>query len=149
MTFIDGLLPIAQFRDTENEYLDLLKQSPALASTAETATLLMSTFNNLWDFFRRGRFYSDNEELEELSTNTVRFFLIPYYIGRLHLLYQGQARPSHLEVATAILTSFWNDEARPSHLEEMTRLGVIGEDKPRKEVTRRSNSGREPSFHAR
>jgi immunoglobulin-binding protein 1 len=121
MTFIPGVLPIAEFRATEDSYIDLLKQSPALPATAESASGLMATFNTLWDFFRRGQFYSDNEELEELSTNTARFFLIPYYIGRLHLLFQGETRPSHLEAAAAILTSF---------SEQMTRFAIIPEDKP-------------------
>jgi immunoglobulin-binding protein 1 len=121
MNFTAGILPIAEFRAAEDSYIELLKQSPALPATAESAASLMQTLNTLWDFFRRGHFYSDNEELEELSTNTVRFFLIPYYIGRLHLLFQGESRPAHLEAAAAILTSF---------SEQMTHFAVIGENKP-------------------
>ena len=62
-----------------------------------------------------------NEELDEFSTNSMRFLLIPYYIGRVHLLFQGKGRPAHLESAIAIFTAF---------SEEMTRLGIIEEDKP-------------------
>jgi hypothetical protein len=121
MAFEEGVLPIGQFRHVESQYLDMLKQSPALASTAETATTLLGDLNGLWDFFRRGHFYSENEELEELSTNAVRFFLLPCYIGRCHLVYQDATRPAHLESAAAILTTF---------SDEMTRLGVVPKDSP-------------------
>jgi hypothetical protein len=121
MEFEEGILPARQFRSVEDEYLDLLKQSPALPTTAESATVIISKLNILYDFFRRGHFYSENEEIEEMSTSTIRFFLLPYYIGRCHLLYQGAPRPAHLEAATAILTQF---------SDEMVRLGVIGKDSP-------------------
>ena len=121
MTFDAGVLPIGKFREYEDEYIDLLRQPANKESTAEAAASLLARFNNMWDFYRRGGFYSLNEELDEFSTNSMRFLLIPYYIGRLHLLFQGKSRPEHLEAASAILTAF---------SEEMTRLGVIGEDKP-------------------
>jgi hypothetical protein len=121
MEFEEGILPVRQFRQTEDEYLELLKQSPALPSTAESATAVLSKLNALYDFFRRGHFYSANEEIEELSTSTMRFLLLPHYIGRCHLFYQGASRPAHLESASAILTQF---------TDEMVRLGVIGKDSP-------------------
>lgn len=121
MTFDAGVLPIAQFRDLEDQYIDALKLSPKEESTAATATFLINKFNTLWEFYRRGGFYSANEDLEEFSTNSMRFLLIPYYIGRLHLLFQGKSRPEHLEAAGNIFSAF---------SEEMTRLEVIDEDKP-------------------
>lgn len=121
MTFDAGVLPIAQFRECEDQYINLLKEPANKEETGHAANALLGKFNNMWDFFRRGGFYSANEDMEEFSTNCIRFFLIPYYIGRLHMLFQGVSRPEHLEAASAILTAF---------SEEMTRLCVIGEDKP-------------------
>jgi hypothetical protein len=121
MEFQDGVLPVEQFRQVENEYLELLKQSPALPSTAESATSILAKLNSLYDFFRRGGFYSQNEEIEEFSCSALRFLLLPHYIGRCHLLYQNATRPAHLESASAILTQF---------SDEMVRLGVIGKDSP-------------------
>jgi hypothetical protein len=65
MTFEASVLPIGHFWHLETDYLDLLKQSPALPSTAEAATPLLTQLAELWDFFRRGHFYSDNEEIED------------------------------------------------------------------------------------
>jgi immunoglobulin-binding protein 1 len=120
MLFDEGVLPIAEFRQYEDEYIEIMRLPVKEQATAERATVLLCKLNAIWDHFRRGHFFSDNEELEELSTNTMRFFLIPFYLGRLHTVYQGANRPDHLESAIAILRSF---------SDQMTLFGVLEEEK--------------------
>jgi len=52
MTFEPGLLPIGQFRQVENEYIEMLRRLSVLPSTAEAPTDLFSGLNTLWEFFR-------------------------------------------------------------------------------------------------
>lgn len=122
MIFDSGVLPIAQFRELENQYLeleDLPGSSPRIQ--AEEGPLI-ERFNSIWDFFRQGQFFSSNEDLDEYSTNKIRFFLIPYYIGRLYLMNNdAPSRPQHIEMAISYLRAF---------SDQMVHYKIIGEEKP-------------------
>lgn len=122
MIFDSGVLPIGQFRELENQYLELEDLPGSSKRIQEEAGPLISKFDNLWDFFRKGQFFSSNEDLDEYSTNKIRFFLIPYYIGRLHLMNNdAQQRPAHIEIAISYLRAF---------SDQMTHYRIIPEEKP-------------------
>ncbi|KAH0806158.1 Immunoglobulin-binding protein 1 [Histomonas meleagridis] len=121
MIFDEGVLPSAHLRDLVAEYESVLKMPPASEETAQIASSLIEKFTRLWEFFRRGQFYSSNEDLDEYSTSKLRFFLIPYYIGRLHLIFQGNSRPDHLETSISLLQSF---------SDQMVHFKVIEKEKP-------------------
>lgn len=116
-----GVLPVGFFRICEMEYHELINAPLNKPETISRVKDLMENFDKLWNHFRQGGFFSRNEELDEYSTNTLKFFLIPYYIGRLHLLFQGKERPSHLEAAMAYLNAF---------SDEMVRMRLVGKEPP-------------------
>ena len=116
-----NVLPVGFLRKYENEYQEVSKLPPNKPETAEKALDLIRNFEQLWNHFRQGGFYSKNEELEEYSTNTLKFFLVPYYIGMLHLLFQGKERPGHLEAAQAYLNAF---------SDQMVQLKLVGKEPP-------------------
>lgn len=116
----DGILPTAQFRELETEYHKVINMSPSSEQVSVYCSELISRFTNLWEYFQRGHFYSDNEDIDEYSTSNLRFFLIPYYIGRLHMMFQGNVRPQHLESAIIFMKAF---------LDHMVHLGVIEKEK--------------------
>jgi len=118
----EGFLPSSIFRQTENEYLDVIKMSPSSPETAVQASRLIEKLDIIWDRFRRGSYYSKNEDIDEYSTITIKFFLIPYYIGRLHMLFQGKDRPLHLEAAVAYFNAF---------SDQMTHFRIVDKEKPR------------------
>ena len=121
MELTPGILPAQQLRACETEYHQLVKSNSHAPDTETRAAALIEKFNVIWDFFRRGDFYSANEDLDEFSNGRLKFFLIPFYIGRLHTLFTGKARPTHLESAIAYFGAF---------SEEMTRLGIVDPEKP-------------------
>lgn len=104
--FDAGVLPFAFFRQCELDYNKLVNKPAKSEEDIATLTNLISRLEKVWDHFRVGKFYSRNEELDEYSNSTLRFFMIPFYIGRLHLNFQGTERPAHLEAAAAYLTAF-------------------------------------------
>ena len=116
-----NVLPIGYLRKFENEYHDVSKMPANKPETSQAATELINNFDKLWNHFRQGGFYSRNEELDEYSTSTLKFFLIPYYIGMLHLLFQGQERPGHLEAAQAYLNAF---------SDQMVQLRLVAKEPP-------------------
>jgi len=121
MELIPGILPAAQLRACETEYHQLIKTKPSTGDISSRANELIQQLNAIWDFFRHGDFYSENEDLEEFSNARLKFFLIPFYIGRLHTLFQGKERPAHLESSIAYFGAF---------SDEMTRLGIVDPEKP-------------------
>ena len=122
MIFDSGILPSSEFRSCENEYLELEELPGSSPRIQEAAPRLLERFISLWEFFRKGGFYSNNEDLEEYSTTKIRFFLIPYYIGRIHLMFNDvQARPQHIETAVSYLRAF---------SDQMAHFKLIPEEKP-------------------
>jgi len=120
MELIPGILPAAQLRACETEYHQLIK-IPQPPDVEPRASILIEKLNSIWDFFRRGGFYSDNEDLDEFSNDRLKFFLIPFYIGRIHTLFNGKERPSHLESSISYFGAF---------SDEMTKLGIVDPEKP-------------------
>lgn len=121
MEFEDGRLPFLFLRNCEKEYHELIKLSPSDPSVTQKAQELINNFDKIWNHFRHGGFTSKNEEIDEYSNSLLKFFLVPYYAGRLHLLFQGRQRPAHLEAAVAYLTAF---------SDEMTRFRIVQEEPP-------------------
>ncbi|OHS95146.1 hypothetical protein TRFO_10615 [Tritrichomonas foetus] len=122
MIFDAGVLPAQQFRECENLYLELEELPGSSPRIQEEAPELLNRFNSLWEFFRRGGFFSSNEDLDEYSTTKIRFFMIPYYIGRLHLMFNdAQSRPAHIETAISYLRAF---------SDQMTHFHLIDDEKP-------------------
>lgn len=104
--FESGVLPLAFFKQCELDYNNLQDKPAKTPEQQSELNNLIQRLEKLWDHFRVGKFYSRNEELDEYSNSTLRFFLIPFFIGRLHLNFQGAERPAHLEAASAYLTAF-------------------------------------------
>lgn len=119
-TYGDGVLPSAELRALEREYHAAVSARPS-PEGAQRAAMLIDALAGLWERFRRGQFASDNEDIDEYATPTLRFFLIPFYIGRLHAAVQGSTRPQHLESAVASLRAF---------ADEMVRLGLAAREEP-------------------
>lgn len=116
-----GVLPTSIFRELVQQYKQFSDSPSKSPDHSEKAQQLITKFENLWDYFRKGSFFSRNEKIEEYSNATLKFFLIPFYIGNFHNMIQGQTRPSHLESCSTYLTAF---------ADEVSRLGLISEELP-------------------
>lgn len=66
----------------------------------------------------RGEVYSSNEELEDFSTERLRFVLLPFYLAELYQMISDDKRGSHLASAKNNLRQF---------LDEMMRLRLMVE----------------------
>lgn len=87
-----------QFKQYEAQYFNLLTSPPKDGSLPEKAATLISQFLEIYEYFTRN-IYSSNDHLTEYSIPQMRFFAIPYYVAHLHTMFNGQARPQHLEEA--------------------------------------------------
>jgi hypothetical protein len=116
----EGVLPFSEFLLLQKEYEEVQKLNPSKPETGDRAGELIGSFLHLWDKFKRGGFFSSNEELDEYSTRTLELFLIPYYVGNLHLMFQTE-RPQHLEIAIVYFGAF---------SDEMVRLGLSQKEAP-------------------
>ena len=118
---IPGQISSNYFRQLEGEYHEIIKLPPNSSEAISKLNELLEKFEILWDHFRRGQFYSKNEDIDEYSTSTLKYFLIPFYIGRLHTLFQGQSRPSHLETSITYFDAF---------SDQMTQFKLVEKERP-------------------
>ena len=100
----------------ESEYNTTLMMPPSEEDDLNDLKELINNGQNIWENFRKTEFYHTAESIDNYSSTTLKFLLIPFYQGKLLQLYNGDDRSIYLVKAYKYLKAY---------VEEMIRHGIV------------------------